>query len=176
MIARSRSGGHRIQTMRHADVSVDYLANHPELAAELAQWSWKEWRVFYDARGRTLDDGIRSYRERAQVDSLPLALVAFAGGKLIGTASLLVQDLPTRPELTPWLASVFVLPEWRQRGVASLLVRRALEEARRLKLPTLFLWTSSAEALYLKLGWRPLERTEYCGKRIVIMQLETSET
>ena len=162
--------------MEHAEVTVDYLAHHPELAVELARWSWSEWRVLYEARGRTLDDGVSSYRERAQVDSLPIALIAFAGGELIGTASLMTQDLPIRPEITPWLAGVFVLPEWRQRGVASLLVRRALEEVRRLKLPTLFLWTSSAEALYLKHGWRPLERTEYCGKRIVIMQLETNET
>ena len=126
--------------------------------------------MFFDERGLGLDDALSSYRERAQVDALPLALVAFAEGKLVGTVSLKVQDLDTRPEITPWLASLFVVPEWRGRGVASLLIRRVVAEARRLKLPTLFLWTSAAEALYLKLGWRTVERTEYCGKRIVIMQ------
>jgi hypothetical protein len=44
-----------------------------------------------------------------------------------------------------------------------------------LKLPELFLWTSSAEALYLKLGWQPVERTDYCGKRIVIMQMDVAK-
>jgi N-acetylglutamate synthase-like GNAT family acetyltransferase len=43
-------------------------------------------------------------------------------------------------------------------------------KARRLKVPRLFLWTSSAEGLYLKLGWQPVERTDYCGTRIVIME------
>ena len=155
------------------EVTVEYLADHPELADELAKWSWADWRVYIEARGRGLDDARRSYRERAQIDALPLALVAFADGKLIGTVSLMVHDLATRPEITPWLASLFVLPERRRRGVASLLIERAVAEARRLKLPTLFLWTSSAEALYLKLGWRIVERTEYCGKSIVIMKIET---
>ena len=155
---------------RGGEVRIEYLAVHPELADELARWSWAEWRVFYETSGRGFDDALNSYRERAQIDALPLALVAFAGGKLVGTVSLKVQDLKTRPEITPWLASLFVIPEWRGRGVASLLIQRVLAEARRLNLPRLFLWTSSAEALYLKLGWRLVERTEYCGKRIVIMR------
>ena len=154
------------------ELTVEYLADRPEVADELASWAWTEWRRFYDERGRGLDDARRGYRERAQVDALPLALVAFAGSRLVGTVSLTVQDLPTRPEITPWLASLFVIPESRRRGIASLLIERAATEARRLKLPTLFLWTSSheARALYLKLGWRVVERAEYCGKRIVIME------
>ena len=103
---------------------------------------------------------------------MPLALVAFAGDELVATVSLMVHDLPTRPEITPWLASLFVVPGWRRRGVACQLIARVMEEARRLNLSTLFLWTSSAEAeaLYLKLGWATVERSEYCGKRIVIMR------
>lgn len=157
-------------------VRVEYLAHHGEVADELARWSWEEWRVFFDERGRGFEDARRSYRERAQLEALPLALVAFAGGKLVGTVSLTVHDLATRPDITPWLASLFVAPQWRRRGIASLLIARAVAEARRLKLPGLFLWTSSAEAeaLYVKLGWRTVERSEYCGKRIVIMQLGTA--
>ena len=88
--------------------------------------------------------------------------------------SLKYHDLDTRPDLDPWLGALFVLPEWRKRGIASLLMNRVLDAARRLKLPQLFLWTSSAEGLYLKLGWRVVERSEYCGKAIVVMQLMTS--
>jgi GNAT superfamily N-acetyltransferase len=155
------------------EIAIAYLADHPEFADDLAMWSWTEWRVLFEASGRGLEDARRSYRERAQRDALPLALVAFAADRLVGTVSLVVHDLATRPEITPWLASLFVVPEWRRRGVASMLVERAIEEARRLNLPTLFLWTSSAEALYGKLGWRVAERTEHCGKNIVIMQIES---
>ena len=59
--------------------------------------------------------------------------------------------------------------------MASLLVRRAVEEATRLKIPSLFLWTSTAEALYLKLGWRAIERTDYCGQRILSTQMRAPQ-
>jgi len=52
---------------------------------------------------------------------------------------------------------------------------RAVEEARRLNVERLFLWTASAESLYLKLGWQPVERTEFCGMSIVIMRMDTGK-
>jgi GNAT superfamily N-acetyltransferase len=86
------------------------------------------------------------------------------------------DDLDIRPELNPWLGALFVSPQWRGRVVGSSLMRRAAEEAARLKIPRLFLWTSSAEGLYLKLNWEAIERTGYCGQRIVIMQKNTEES
>jgi GNAT superfamily N-acetyltransferase len=156
--------------MTEPNITIDYLANHPELAEELARFSWNEWPSIYEHRGQTFADALRKYQERTNVDSIPLALVAFAGGMLVGTVSLKDDDLDIRPEIKHWLGGLFVVPEWRGRGVASALMRHATEEARRLKVPRLFLWTSSAEGLYLKLGWQPVERTDYCGTRIVIME------
>jgi predicted N-acetyltransferase YhbS len=153
-------------------MNLDYLGNHPELAEQLAKFSWTEWRDIYEARGDTFADAKRNYRERTNIDALPLALVALADEQLIGTVSLKHADLELRPELSPWLGGLCVVPEWRRRGVASLLVQRAVEEAARIGLPKLFLWTSSAEALYQKLEWCVVERVRYCGKWIVIMDRE----
>ncbi len=154
-------------------MKIDYLANHAELAEQLAKFSWTEWRHIYEQRGESFADAARSYRERAQIGALPLAFVALAEQQLVGMVSLKDADLEIRPELTPWLGGLYVVPERRRRGVASLLVQRAEEEAARLGLPKLFLWTSSAEGLYDKLGWRVVERVAYCGKRIVIMDRPT---
>jgi predicted N-acetyltransferase YhbS len=152
-------------------ITIDYLANHPELAEQLARFSWNEWQSVYEHRGQTFADSLRKYQERTtNVDSIPLTLVAFAGGKLVGTVSLKKDDLDIRPEIKHWLGGLFVVPQWRGRGVGSMLMREATDKARRLNVPRLFLWTSSAEGLYLKLGWQPVERTDYCGTRIVIME------
>ena len=156
--------------MTTPDIRIDYLANHPAVADGLAKISWTEWRSIYEARRDTFADVLKACRERMNIDHLPLALVAFDGDKLVGTVSLKPQDLEVRPELTPWLGGLFVAPEWRHRGVASLLLKRAVEEARRLKLAKLYLWTSSAEGLYRKLDWQPVERLDYCGRRIVVMR------
>jgi len=41
----------------------------------------------------------------------------------VATASFVHPDLPSRPNLTPWLAGVYVQPEFRCRGFASHSVR-----------------------------------------------------
>jgi GNAT superfamily N-acetyltransferase len=152
------------------DVRIEYLADRPEFLEEIARLSWKEWQEVYQRRNQTLADSLKNYRERMNTDRLPLTLVALHNGQLIGMVSLKFHDMDTRPDLDPWLGGLLVLPEWRKRGVGTMLMRRAMEEARRLKVPRLYLWTSSAEALYRKLGWQVLERTEYYGKEAVVMQ------
>lgn len=157
--------------MTALNIRIDYLANHPHLTEELARISWNEWRTIYEQRGETFENALKNYQERTNLDCLPLALVAFSGDRLIGTVSLKYYDLDLRPDITLWLGGLFVDPPWRGRGVGSMLMQRAVEEARRLNLPSLFLWTHSAEGLYRKLGWRVVERLDYHGKTIVIMEM-----
>jgi N-acetylglutamate synthase-like GNAT family acetyltransferase len=156
-----------------AEITIEYLAHRPEFLEQLAQLSWREWRDVYQQREQTLDDCLKNYRERMNTDRLPLTLVAFHRNELVGMVSLKFHDMDTRPDLDPWLGGLLVLSEWRNRGVATMLMHRAVEGARKLNVPRLYLWTSSAEGLYAKLGWRVVERTEYFGKNAVVMQIET---
>ena len=90
--------------MTRPNITIEYLANHPELTDELARLSWAEWQSLYEQRGETFSDSLRKYRERINIDRLPLALVALAGAELVGTVSLKHNDLDIRPELNPWAA------------------------------------------------------------------------
>jgi predicted N-acetyltransferase YhbS len=49
--------------------------------------------------------------------------VLFDDDVQVGTASLIANDLPSRPDLTPWLASVLVRPQFRGRGYSAPLVK-----------------------------------------------------
>ena len=99
-------------------------------------------------------------------DRLPLTLVALHDGLLVGMVSLKFHDME-RPDLDPWLGGLLVLPEWRKRGMGTMLMHHATKEARKLNVARLYLWTHSAEGLYRKLGWQIVERTEYFGKNAV---------
>jgi GNAT superfamily N-acetyltransferase len=79
----------------------------------------------------------------------------------VGCASLVEHDMLTRPELSPWLAGVFVPREHRRRGIGAALVERVVQEARSLGVQRLYLYTPGFGALYLRLGWSVLERTFY---------------
>jgi GNAT superfamily N-acetyltransferase len=169
-------------------IAIDYLAHCPELIDELARLSWKEWQDIYEQRKQTLEHSVKNYRERMNTDRLPLTLVAVRAGppsielglagnygaasELVGMVSLKFHDMDTRPDLDPWLGGLFVLPEWRNRGVGTMLMNRATEEARRLNVSRLYLWTHTAEGLYHKLGWQVVERTNYFGKEAVVMQID----
>ena len=80
--------------------------------------------------------------------------------------------MDTRPDLDPWLGGLLVLSKWRNHGVGTMLMQRATEEARRLNVPQLYLWTHTAEGLYQKLGWQVVERTNYFGKEAVVMEID----
>jgi GNAT superfamily N-acetyltransferase len=154
------------------DITVEYLANRPEFLEQLAQLSWEEWQEIYQQRDQTLDHCLKNYQERMNADRLPLTLVGLHDGQLVGMVSLKFHDMDTRPDLDPWLGGLLVLPEWRNCGVGTMLMHRATEEARKLDVPRLYLWTHSAEGLYRKLRWQLVERTKYFDKDAVVMQLD----
>ena len=164
--------------MTGPNIAIDYLANCPELVDELARLSWEEWQEVYPQRQQTLAHSVKNYRDRMNTNRLPLTLVAVRTGlaincsELVGMVSLKFHDMDTRPDLDPWLGGLLVLPKWRNRGVGTMLMHRATEEARRLNVPQLYLWTHSAEGLYHKLGWEVVERTNYFGKEAVVMQID----
>src|SRR5579864_1670718 len=153
------------------DITIEYLANRPEFLDELARLSWKEWQDIYEQRGHTLAHSLKNYQERMNIDRLPLTLVALHRNEVLGMVSLKFHDMDTRPDLDPWLGGLLVLPEWRNRGIGTMLMHHATEEARKLKVSRLYLWTSTAESLYRKLDWQIVERTQYFGKDAVVMQI-----
>jgi GNAT superfamily N-acetyltransferase len=150
-------------------LTLDYLANHREFIPQLAAWSYAEWRPVCDHLGLTFDDVLAGHTLRTNTDALPLGIVATADGRLVGGGALKADDLPLRAHLTPWIGGIFVAPEQRGRGVATAMIERLVEEARRLQLPRLYLWTNAAAGLYAKLGWEEIERLEYCGYNIAVM-------
>jgi GNAT superfamily N-acetyltransferase len=149
---------------------IEYLADSTEHVSTLARWHHDEWGYLHD--GDTAEKRAARMEEHLGKKQIPTTFVALADGKPVGSASLVDYDMEDRDDLTPWLASVYVLPEYRRRGIASALVNRVIEEARALSVETLYLFTWDQERLYAGLGWSVLERTEYKGERIVIMSIK----
>jgi GNAT superfamily N-acetyltransferase len=160
--------------MNAEDIQIDYLVNHQEWIEPLALVSYDLWTSVYAATGRTLDDAIQSYRDRARIGSIPLAFVALVSDHVVGAVSLKPSDIDIRPDFSPWLGGLYVDPEYRRRGIGSLLIEKVIQEAEELGFSELYLWTPSAESLYAKHGWRPIEELEYCGLGVQIMHREVT--
>ncbi|MGH7049047.1 MAG: GNAT family N-acetyltransferase [Acetobacteraceae bacterium] len=95
--------------------------------------------------------------------------VLLAGGIPAGTASLTASGLAARPDLTPWLANLFVPPAFRGRGHAARLVAAIETAARAASIPTLWLVTRHAEGLYARLGWQAVGPADFHGEAAVLM-------
>ena len=143
------------------------LVERPDLAAQVAAWGFAEWGHLNP--GETLARRVIRIQGKMNVDRVPIAFVALDDrGGIVGTASLIFDDLEGDPR-NPWLASVYVPPEQRKKGIASALVQTVEDAARRLGYTRLYLFTSTAPKLYADLGWRPLEQRDYRGDHIQIM-------
>jgi GNAT superfamily N-acetyltransferase len=148
-------------------VKIEYLAAYPEFIAELAELHFSEWG--YLNPGGTLE-GKKEYLGRnCGRGGVPSFIIAVEDAELIGSASLIAQDMDDRPDLTPWLADVFVKPGYRGRGVATALIQRIEAEARSAGITTLYLYTPGAAGLYRRLGWNTVEERKYKGVDVIIM-------
>jgi GNAT superfamily N-acetyltransferase len=147
-----------------------YLADRPEHIAALAAWHFAQWGELNPAND--VAARIARLQTHLQRRVVPTTFIACDGEELLGSASLVLSDLDIRPELTPWLASVFVAPAARNRGVGTLLVQRVMSEARDIGLQRLHLFTLDREQFYAGLGWRLLERIIWRGREIAVMAIE----
>ena len=148
-------------------MKIDYLGNHLDILPELAKLQYDEWKHF--APEKTLEDRVIKLRDMAGSSDVPFMIVAIDNNQLIGSAALVHEDMSTRKDLSPWLASVFVKPEYRQSGIATRLVSHIEGEAAKRGIAKLILYTEHARDLYLKLGWSDIEQCEYQGVNVAIM-------
>ena len=144
-----------------------YLADHPALLPVVAAWHHDEWA--YIRPGDTLERRQERLAAECGRQEIPTTVVAVKNGVPVGSISLLADDMDSHPQLTPWLASLYVAREHRRQGIGAALVRRIIEEAKSLRVPRLYLYTPSEERFYRGLGWRTLEETSYAGKPATIM-------
>lgn len=151
-------------------VTLTYLFDHPEHIPTLAAWhhaQWGHWGSYPSVEARA-----EALRKHLGKWTIPTTFIAVEGPRVLGSASLVEHDLALRPDLSPWLASVYVEPSARRQGIASRLVERVAAEAERMGIPRLYLFTPDCEALYAGLGWTVLERLDYHSEQIVVMEYE----
>jgi GNAT superfamily N-acetyltransferase len=156
-----------------APFTILRIASDSPHVATLAGWEFETWGHHHP--GRTAPETSALFRENCGDAGVPSVFAACAEDAPVGMASLVADDMDTRPDLSPWLASVFVLPEWRGRGIASTLVRQVEAEAISNGITQLYLFTPDQQSLYRRLGWHDVERCLYHGESVTIMTRQLTD-
>jgi predicted N-acetyltransferase YhbS len=146
------------------------LADCPEHLPVLAEWHHSEWGGIVS--GGTLEWFRERLRTHLNHDTLPVALVALEGDAPIGTVNLRAADMPSRPELTPWLGGMYVRGDMRGRGIGEALVRACEQRAREMGFREMYLFATDRAEWYARLGWTSLGPAEHHGVHCVLMRTE----
>lgn len=137
------------------------LADRDEFIGELAELHHAEWNHF--STTLTLNERAENINRASGREGIPCIFIAISEGQLLGSAALVQGDMETKPNLSPWLAAVYVKEEYRHGGIATELITRCESEAAKSGATAFYLYTEFASKLYAKLGWNQMERCKYKG-------------
>lgn len=159
--------------MKSPTIQIRHLADHKETLPEIVRWVHTEWGHLMPSI--SYEKLVSIFKERVRPHTIPETFVAIMDNKIVGTASIVGHDLSTRMDLSPWMAAVYVLPEYRKLGIGSTIVHAIIVEATAMELEHIYLITPDQESFYEKLGWRALEKTHYRGESVTIMVYRVSD-
>jgi GNAT superfamily N-acetyltransferase len=149
-------------------VEIRLLADVPAAIPALAEWFHAEWH-HYD--GRSIAEIEAQLHDCLNRESLPITFLALSDSEVIGTVTLDTSDLPHYDHLSPWLASLYVLPLHRREAVGRTLVEHLVAFALERGISPIYLWTPGSTRLYEECGWQFLCCDVYSGRPITLMQL-----
>ncbi|MEJ2571247.1 MAG: GNAT family N-acetyltransferase [Anaerolineales bacterium] len=148
---------------------IDYLADHTDVMLELASIHCTFFGRFKP--DMTPESRAQALGKRSGKTSIPLTLVALDQKIPIGSVSLVEHDLDSRPDLSPWVASVVVRSDYQRQGAGTALMRRIETEAVKLGIKKLYLFTPDMEVFYRTLNWVTIGQ-EIFKKRFEVTLME----
>jgi GNAT superfamily N-acetyltransferase len=148
------------------EIALKQLSECPEHVETLGLWIYEEWW----SRRCNLPEVVFSWlRTHAKLDTVPYSVIALVDGKPAGSCCVIENDCIHRPQYAPWVAAVYVRPDFRRRGIASMILQEAASVAARARIKGLFIDCLAGTApVYEKSGWAIHER-EVGDKESVVM-------
>ena len=152
------------------DIVIADMPAGSEFARIGAQWAYDDWKETDPS-----DDiqwYLNVYSESVKDPlSLPISLAAITGAdELVGVACVVSDDeLPDANEPGPWVAAVFVKPEYRGMELGKQLVTEAVRRAREFGHTDVYLYTRHVAHWYETFGWERVRETLIHDKTITVM-------
>lgn len=151
---------------------VDLKVN-PDYLPTLALWHQGEWSALNP--GETIEQRMQRMQPYLNDRFIPSTFVAI-NKTLLGSAAIVANDMETRLDLSPWLASVFVASEQRHKGIGRRLILHVMDLAKKEGIKILYLFTTDKEDFYQKLGWNFHSSVQYHDHEVTIMQVTLNST
>ena len=149
-------------------VPLCLIHNREQIATQLGDMHFKEfgrWTAT-ERRNQYLSGNASSCINATYVavDGYADLREAIAESRVLGSIRVIEDDGDgLYPDLTPWLATLYVKPECRKLGVGAKLMRHALKQAVAMQITTMYLWTSTQKIIdnfYRPMGWQEIAKSK----------------
>jgi predicted N-acetyltransferase YhbS len=153
-------------------IIIDLLKNHSDAIPRLAQLSYELIGKIW-VSGASVDRVIERFKLHLNDESLPLSFVALDRDKPVGMCSLRAND-GIRDDLTPWLGSLVVDPDYQGQGIAQKLMEAVKFKAQTLHFNKCFLFAFDPKIpdYYARHGWVKIGMDEFMGKPVTVMEVK----
>ena len=135
----------------------------------IADWYLDEWKIPREKtiqRLQTITSDNSQFQVLMTLDGSPIST-----GGLYDHVGLLDKEPRFRIHKN-WLALVYTIPENRHKGYGALICNFIHDHSRKLGIETMYLFTDTAERLYMRLGWTEMEKLAMGDRNVVVMKKE----
>lgn len=142
-------------------LTIGNLADYPMHIATVSRWVFDQWS---SQHGESFEDVLQRTKDRSRKEGIPMTLIALEDGVPVGTVAVWENDLESRQDLAPYLATLFVSVDHRGKGIGRKLIKAAMQKTKELGYQKLYLIAEPAIGPFYKmLGWRFLsdEKTRF---------------
>lgn len=124
---------------------------------KICEWNYEWW----GKRDNETKEEVKSYMQHCLCENrIPQTFVALENDEPVGMYQFtMADDLNSRPDIYPWLVNVYVDKKYRGQGICKELMSTVLENARKLDINEIYLYTKH-KGLYEKYGWEFIEEVE----------------
>ena len=153
--------------------NIDVLFRHKHFIDDVVNAIWNEWSKDFISftNYKTIEELKEFYDKCGDERSIPVCYILFNQTNLIGTCIIDNEDMNVKPQLKPWLTSVFILEPYRNKGYASALLQYVIPMYK-----ILHLWTFNENLanFYKKFGFEQNEIISKHGhyENIIYMNYE----
>jgi GNAT superfamily N-acetyltransferase len=117
------------------------------------------WDFTWKLKGVSLEQVAAGLRDLISNDEFPFAIVAHDGEHYVGSTLGIASDMDERPQYTPWVAALWVEPQYRGQNVGRSLVSFAAETCLKQCFQRVFLCARpELHDFYVRQGWLSIER------------------
>jgi GNAT superfamily N-acetyltransferase len=134
--------------------TISNLRERPEFFEAVAD---RVWDFTWKSKGVSLADVSTGLRELISNETFPFVIVAHDGERYVGSTLGITSDMDERPAYTPWVAAVWVEPEYRGHNVGRSLVSSAAGSLLQAFQRVYLCARAERHDFYARQGWAPIE-------------------